>query len=66
MSGVTALLPLYAFKAWTRRTLPLCICYWYTALGGLFEMGRQLQIFGPRKDEVTGEWRNGGNCITRS
>ena len=24
------------------------------------------RIFGPRRDEVTGEWRNGGDCITRS
>jgi len=48
MNEVTVLLPLYAFMAWTGKTLPLCMCYillciWYPALGGLFEKGRPIQ-----------------------
>ena len=32
----------------------------------VFENRVLRKIFGPRRDEVMGEWRNGGDCITRS
>jgi hypothetical protein len=32
----------------------------------VFENRVMRRIFGPKRDEVTGEWRNGGSCTMRN